>query len=292
MKAKLRVQHRSLGKGLRALIPEDPFLEDTGQVIDIPIARIQSNPFQPRRDFPSESLRELKESIERDGILQPLVIRPKGKGYQLVIGERRLRAAKMAGLERIPAKVLRDLDDHRMLELALVENLQREDLNPIEVAEGLNDLTNRFHLTQEQVAEKVGKQRATVTNLLRLLKLPKEIQDSVRSGELSMGHARTLLSVENAALQRTLFHRALSRKLSVRRLEQLVRFATSESKSRRPPKSGSTAISRAEDHLRTLLGTQVRIRNRSQGGTIEIEYYSEDDLERLLELFDAIEKQE
>ena len=291
MTAKPRAPHRSLGKGLRALIPEDPFLEDTGQVTDIDIKSIQPNPYQPRQDFPLESLRELKESIEKDGILQPLVVRPKGKNYQLVIGERRLRAAKLAGLERVPAKVLPDLDDHRMLELALVENLQREDLNAIEVAQGLNELIDHFQLTQEQVAEKVGKQRVTVTNLLRLLKLPQEIQAGVRSGELSMGHARALLAVENPTLQSTLYRRIIARKPSVRRVEQLIRQFTSEPRPRKTSTTSSVVISHTEDRLRVLLGTQVHIKNRSQGGVIEIEYYSEDDLQRLLELFEIIEKE-
>jgi len=281
---------KSLGKGLRALIPEDPFSQENGAVTEIEVARIESNPMQPRRDFPSESLQELTESIVRDGILQPLVVRSKGRGYQLVVGERRLRAAKMAGLERVPAKIFADLDDNRMLELALVENLQREDLNPIDLANGLQELTDRFKFTQEQVAEKIGKQRATVTNLLRLLRLPKEIQNSVRSGELSMGHARALLAVEDPKVQKALFRQTMARRLSVRRIEQLIQKIGAEPAQTKTPKPGSVFVARTEDRLRTLLGTQVRIKHRSKGGVIEIEYYSDEDLERLIELFDSTDK--
>jgi ParB family chromosome partitioning protein len=281
---------KSLGKGLRALIPEDPFQKDDTGITDIEISRIQPNPYQPRKDFPPESLQELKESILRDGVLQPIVVRKKGKGYQLVIGERRLRAVKMAGLEHISAKVLPELDDNRMLELALIENLQREDLNPIDIAMGLQELINQFDLTQEQVAAKVGKQRATVTNLLRLLKLPKEIQDGVRSGLLSMGHARALLAVEDQQVQRALYRRTISRKLSVRRVEQLIQQLAAEPRIRKA-QSKSAAITRAEDRFRSILSTQVRIKHRSRGGVIEIEYYSDEDLDRLIELFESIESE-
>ncbi|KPL07657.1 hypothetical protein AMJ86_03590 [bacterium SM23_57] len=285
------MKSRSLGKGLRALIPEDPFQEDVSGATEIEITQIQPNPFQPRKDFPSEALRELMESIKKDGMLQPIVVRPKGKGYQLVIGERRLRAAKMLGLERVPANILSDLDDNRMLELALIENLQREDLNPIEIAKGLQQLVDKFHLTQEQVAEKVGKQRATVTNLLRLLKLPKEIQNSVKSGQISMGHARAMLAVDDPAVQRALYQRTIARKLSVRQVEQLVQKLSAEPKPRKKSKPASVFIARTEDRFRTLLGTQVKIKSRSRGGVIEIEYYSNEDLERLIELFDIIENE-
>jgi ParB family chromosome partitioning protein len=282
---------KSLGKGLRALIPEDPFQRDEGGVLDVEVTRIEPNPFQPRKDFPPESLQELKESIAKDGVLQPLVVRSKGGGYQLIFGERRLRAAKMAGLDRVPVKVLDGLDDNRVLELALVENLQREDLNPIDTAEGLQELIDRFDFTQEQVAEKVGKQRATVTNLLRLLKLPKEIQNGVRSGLLSMGHARALLALEDPKVQRALFRQTIARKLSVRRVEQIIQKLGAEPKPAKPPKPASVFIARTEDRFRTLFGTQVHIRHRSKGGVIEIEYYSDEDLERLIELFDIIEKE-
>jgi len=282
---------KSLGKGLRALIPEDPFQQEDGAVADIEVSRIESNPLQPRRDFPSESLQELTASIARDGMLQPLVVRSKGRGYQLVVGERRLRAAKMAGLERVPAKIFAELDDNRMLELALVENLQREDLNPIDLANGLQELIDRFEFTQEQVAEKIGKQRATVANLLRLLKLPKEIQESVRSGDLSMGHARALLAVEDPKVQRVLFRQTLARKLSVRRIEQLIQKIGAESVQPKASKPASVFVARTEDRLRTLLGTQVRIKHRSKGGVIEIEYYSDEDLERLIELLESTDKE-
>jgi ParB family chromosome partitioning protein len=282
---------KSLGKGLRALIPEDPFQDETGNITDIEVDRIKPNPYQPRKQFPPESLEELKNSIQRDGVLQPIVVRPWGKGYQLVIGERRLRAVKMAGLDRIPAMVLPKMEDNRVLELALIENIQREDLNPIEVAEGINELIVRFQITQEQAAQKVGKQRATVTNLLRLLKLPQDIRDAVRSGQLSMGHARALLAVDDPAVQRSLYLSTIRRNLSVRHLEQMIQQLTAKPRGETPPKPPNMFLARTEDRLRTLLGTQVHIKSRSRGGVISIEYYSDQDLERLLELFDTIENE-
>ncbi len=282
---------KSLGRGLRALIPEDPFLEETARVTDIDVTHIDVNPYQPRKDFSPESLKELKESIQKDGLLQPIVVRPKGEKYQLIIGERRLRAVKMAGLTRIPAMILPEIEDRQLLEMALIENLQREDLNPIEVAEGLNELIAQFQLTQEQAAEKIGKQRATVANLLRLLKLPEDIRDGVRTGQLSMGHARALLALDDPAMQRSLFLRTVQKNLSVRRVEQLIHQLNSPSKDDEIPKQATLFIARTEDRLRSLLGTQVRIKNRLRGGVINIEYYSDEDLERLLELFEIIEKE-
>ena len=282
---------KSLGKGLRALIPDDPFLEETARVIDIEVLNIDANPFQPRKDFEPEGLEELKESILKDGLLQPIVVRPKGERYELIVGERRLRASKMAGLTRIPAMILPEMEDRQMLEMALIENLQREDLNPIEVAEGLKELIFHFKLTQEQAAEKVGKQRTTVANLLRLLKLPEDIRDGVRTGQLSMGHARALLALDDVALQRSLFLRTIRKNLSVRQVERLIHQLNTPSKVDEVPKPATMFIARTEDRLRTLLGTQVRIKNRHRGGVIGIEYYSDEDLERLLELFEIIEKE-
>jgi ParB family chromosome partitioning protein len=282
---------KSLGRGLRALIPEDPFLEETARVTDIEVAHIDANPYQPRKDFAPEALEELKESIKKDGLLQPIVVRPKGEKYEIIVGERRLRAAKMAGLTRIPAMILPELPDQQLLEMALVENLQREDLNPIEVAEGLNELIIQFKLTQEQAAEKIGKQRATVANLLRLLKLPEDIRDGVRTGQLSMGHARALLALDDPAQQRSLYLRTIRKNLSVRRVEQLINQLSSPSKDDEIQKPATLFISRTEDRLRSLLGTQVRIKNRPRGGVINIEYYDDEDLERLLELFEFIEKE-
>ena len=282
---------KSLGRGLRALIPEDPFPEETARVTDIDVASIDANPYQPRKDFEPEALQQLKESIQKDGLLQPIVVRPNGERYEIIVGERRLRASKMAGLTRIPAMILPEMEDQQLLEMALIENLQREDLNPIEVAEGLHELIVQFQLTQEQAAEKIGKQRATVANLLRLLKLPEDIRDGVRTGQLSMGHARALLALDDPALQRSLFLRTVQKNLSVRRIEQLIQQLNSPPKDEGIPKSTTLFIARSEDRLRSLLGTQIRIKNRLRGGVINIEYYSDEDLERLLELFEIIEKE-
>jgi ParB family chromosome partitioning protein len=282
---------KSLGKGLRALIPEDPFRDETARVTDIEVTQIDANPFQPRKDFEPDALEELKESIKKDGLLQPIVVRLKGERYQIIVGERRFRAAKMAGLKQIPAMILPEIQDQQLLEMALIENLQREDLNPIEVAEGLHELIAKFKLTQEQAAEKIGKQRATIANLLRLLKLPEEIRDGVRTGQLSMGHARALLALDDPALQRSLYLRTIRKNLSVRRVEQLIHQLNTPAKEDEIPKETALFIARTEDRLRTMLGTQVRIKNRSNGGMINIEYYDDEDLERLLELFDIIDKE-
>jgi ParB family transcriptional regulator, chromosome partitioning protein len=292
-----------LGRGLASLIPRagpaatEPTgsREDDGQtdevVAHISLERIARNPYQPRADFDPVALDELKRSILEKGIIQPITVRRVPGGYQLISGERRVRAAREAGLTRVPAYLIRVRSDEEMLELALIENLQRERLNPIEIGISYRRLIEECQLTQEQVAERIGKERSTITNFLRLLKLPDEIQHEVRKGELSAGHARALLSIEDRKRQLALMRRILKRGLSVREVERLVRDHEGGKRPASRPAlrvtdSGTTSV---EDRLRQLLGTRVQIKQVSGGkGEIVIEYYSADDLDRLLEIFEGL----
>lgn len=289
---------KGLGKGLGALIggapaataiappPADvapaPQLSDGSQLIELDPATIQPNPKQPRRHFDEEALQELAESIKRDGIQEPVIVRRVSDGYELVSGERRVRASVMADLERIPA-VVRDISDAEMLKLGLIENIQREDLNAIELAEAYRDLMAEFGWTQEQVAVEVGKKRATVANTLRLLQLPPALQEHVAKGRLSMGHARALLAMNDPARQSALARKTIELGLSVRQVEQLASGQTKP-----PPKAAAAPdanIRQIEDELRKRLGTKVHLKIGKQGrGRIEIEYYSLDELDRLLAL--------
>ncbi|NOX36163.1 MAG: ParB/RepB/Spo0J family partition protein [Calditrichaeota bacterium] len=287
-----------LGKGLEALIPTnvsaDGFSSSASDgVQEIEVALIEPNPFQPRSDYNPEALEELKESIKEKGIIQPILVRPIGDGrYQVVAGERRLRAAIELGLKTVPIRVREVSSNEEMLELALIENVQRENLNPIELARGYQRLIDECNLTQEEVARKIGKDRTTIANLLRLLKLPQKIQDSLRNGEIKEGHARALLGVDDPEIQEKIWRKAVKDQLSVRKVEQLVRKynqQTSDAPEVRPKRSRKMMyISRFEEQLREKLGTQVKIRTRKEGGSIEIMYYSMEDLERLMEIFDQI----
>jgi ParB family chromosome partitioning protein len=259
--------------------------------VAIPLDRIDRNPFQPRADFDPVALDELQRSIREKGVIQPVTVRRRGDRYQLVSGERRVRAARGAGLTRIPAYVIQVESDEEMLELALVENLQRSQLNPIEIGISYRRLIEECRLTQDEVSQRIGKDRTTVTNYLRLLKLPEEIQAAVRHGELSGGHARALVAIEDERRQLTLFRKIVKRGLSVRQVEQLVRERGVPKKVPRPSRARvpSAAVSSSEDRLREVLGTRVVIRTQSSGrGEILIEFYSADDLDRLLEIFEQL----
>ena len=264
-----------------------------GRVSEIAIDLITANPFQPRTSFNEDSLTELAESIRQLGIIQPLTVRHKENGtYELIAGERRLRASKIAGLTHVPAYV-READVEAMLEMAIVENIQRENLDPIEIALGYQRLIDECGLTQEHVAEKVGKSRSTVTNILRLLKLSPGVQALLRSGDVSVGHARSLLGIDNYETQTELAERVVEDDLSVRAIEQIVRDL---SRPKEPNKRNSQQISVVStrdslqvqtytDAIRGKFGTHVHIRRDSDnGGRIEISFYSDDDLDRLTEL--------
>ncbi len=301
-----------LGRGLDALIKKEsiPFdkipPELSDQLAVNPFAKIRlekiiANKFQPRREFHQDTLEELKNSIRENGLIQPITVRQiDGSNFELVSGERRLRAIKELGIKEIPAYVLQIDSDEKMLELALTENLQREDLNPIEIALGYQRLIDECKLTQEKVAEKVGKDRATVANFLRLLKLPAPIQKALVSGDVTAGHARALLAVENSVEQFRLFNRIAKDNLSVRQVEREVQHLLGARKPNRTRPSASSVRSGGSedpvildlvDRLRKRLGTQVRITfdDKSAGegkhtGKITVEFYSHEDLERLIEI--------
>ena len=254
---------------------------------EVPVGKILPGAMQPRNGMDDDSLNELAESIRENGIMQPLVVRPREGGYELIAGERRWRAAQMAGLARVPI-VIRDVDDRTALELALVENLQRENLDPIEEARGYAQLMEQFDLKQEEVAVKVGKNRATVANSLRLIKLPPEVQAYIRDGRLSSGHAKAILGLKNAKDQIATAKRAIKKELSVRQTEELVAALGQAvpGKVRRGPAAkgaANTHILDLEGKLRDRLGTKVALRYRKGKGSVDIKFFNDEDLQRILE---------
>lgn len=268
---------RGLGRGLGALLSTTPLEGES--LRELSINEISPNPRQPRKAFNINSLHELSASMRQSGILQPIVVRRIGTGYQLIIGERRLRAAKMAGLDRVPA-VIREATDAQSLELALVENLLREDLNPMEEAEAHQRLLAEFGWTQEELAGRVGKDRSSIANCLRLLKLPAIIQEDLRVGRLTMGHARALLSLMSVAEQLKLREDILAHQWSVRKTEEGVQRSHIP---RRRAARRSPELAALEDRLRERLATRVRLVGSERRGRIEIAYGSRDELERLVE---------
>jgi ParB family chromosome partitioning protein len=280
------VSRKALGKGLGALIPETKRgAEDSeSKVVEIIIDEIAANPYQPRSKMNDGSLEDLKESISEKGVLQPVIVRRRSGGYELVAGERRLRAAKLANLQSIPA-VVKSVSDSEALEIALVENLQREDLNPIDEARGYRELINRFNLTQEQLAQKLARDRSTIANTLRLLNLPKQVKVALEEGKITMGHARALLGLEDGRQIEGVFRTLLHRGLSVRQVEALVRRKIrAQTRRTRSAPSVDPEIGRIEEELMRKLGTRVRVSARGGHGKIEIEFYSNDDLTRILEV--------
>jgi ParB family chromosome partitioning protein len=281
---------------LSALIPKAPakemsvlpgeVREDTGGVgiiASVDVGKIHPNPFQPRSDFDKDSLEDLSHSILEKGVIQPVTVRRVNGEYQLISGERRLRAAQHAGLERIPAYIIEVRDEGELLELALIENIQRDELNAIEIAHAYRRLIDERSLSQDEVAQKVGKDRTTVSNFLRLLKLPEKIKDGLRRGLISMGHARALISVSDERLQLRLYRRIVESGLSVRKIEELTKGSGQSRK--RPARASSGDHQNVEEKLRIVLGTKVKVRSKKGGGgEIIVEYYSLDDLERLIDL--------
>ena len=286
----------ALGRGLGALINgvEKEVLERKVEPnMDIPLDSIDGNPFQPRSHFDEQSLEELASSIKKLGIVQPLTVRETGNGrYQLIAGERRLRAARLAGLTQIPAYI-RTADDQAMLELALVENIQREDLDAVEVAISFQRLIEECKLTQEQLSERVGKQRSTIANYLRLLRLPAEIQLGIRNKHVMMGHARTLVNIENPKTQMDVYYRIVDGDLSVRQVEELVRMLQTE-KIRDPAKRErkkklNEDFRQLSEHLNRIFSTKINFRINEQGkGKIVIPFENPEEMERILGLFDRL----
>ncbi len=273
----------ALGKGLSALIPDAP-LATSAPATEVDIDLLSPNAFQPRREMDEAALEELTQSIRTHGVIQPIVVRPIAGRYEIIAGERRWRAAQRAGLHRVPV-ALRDVpagDDQALLQLALIENIQREDLNPIEEALAYRRLLDQFHLTQDAIADAVAKDRSTVANTLRLLKLPEDVRQHVAAGRLSMGHARALLALEDVELLRKLAAETVARGYSVRQVEALVK-KTAAGPGVRPEKRADVHTRAAEEDMRLALGTRVRIVRRGKGGNVRIDFKAEDDLQRIYE---------
>ena len=274
----------ALGRGLSALIPDAPAPAAEAprdRPVEVDLDRLTPNPFQPRLLMDEQSLNDLAHSIKQNGVIQPIVVRRRGEGYEIVAGERRWRAAQMAGLLRVPVAV-RDIPDEKLLEIALIENIQRENLNPIDEALAYRRLIDEFKLTQEAVAAAVGKDRASIANYLRLLKLPDDVQHEVAIGSISMGHARALVALEDPAAIRRATGEVLGRRLSVRDTEALVRRLSEPGRPDAAPEPAKDVHTRqAEDVMRLALGTRVRIVRKGSGGHIEIDFVSEDELHRL-----------
>jgi ParB family transcriptional regulator, chromosome partitioning protein len=294
---------KALGRGLSALLSdnaEDEKLEvdipvgvapskPSGGIAEIPVSEIEVNPFQPRTHFDENALLELAESIRVHGIIQPITVRRLTQNqYQLISGERRFQASKLAGLTQIPAYI-RSADDQQMLEMALIENIQRENLNAIEIALSYQRLISECHLKQDELGERVGKNRATVTNYLRLLKLPPDIQIAVRDNKLSMGHARAIINVENPEQQLYIFKKTVNDDLSVRKVEELVReISTRKSENAPTPSASSTTankeISQLQSQLSSHFGTRVVVKSDGRKGDIKIPFLSVEDLNRILDI--------
>jgi len=287
---------KALGKGIEALIPKVSRVAPM-EVVSIDVNKIKPNKYQSRMQFDQEKLKELASSIKRDGVVQPIIVSPSGENYQLVVGERRWWAAKMAELKEIPAVVKR-VTDREMFEISLIENIQREDLNPIEEATAFERLMKEFNLTQQELADHLGKTRSTVANILRLINLPEEIREFVSSNLISAGHARVLLSIKGEKKRIDLARKILKEKLTVRETEDIVerlRLKRAPSGKRVTEKGKSPEVVELEEELQRIMGTKVRIKSTGSGrfspgkggkvrGKIEIEYYSLEDLERIVEL--------
>lgn len=295
----------ALGRGLEALFASPaltiappvpaaaPTPTESVDLAKVPIEEIHPNPFQPRKGFDQQKLEELAASIRSKGILQPLILRHGPAGYQLIAGERRWRAAQIAGLETVPA-ILREFDDREMIEAALIENIQRDDLNPLDEAVAFRQLTQEYGLTQETLAEALGKSRVSITNALRLLKLPSQVQKMLRAGTLSAGHARALLGIESPAKQLSLAHQAVQRGLSVREVERIVRGLVEGS--RRPAKAPMGAlrddVAEMQERLTLSLGLKVRLNPKTNtSGRIEIYYTSLDEFQKLCDQFGIAQDQ-
>ena len=280
----------ALGKGLAALIPGTESVQgDDAGYFECEIDQIRPNPYQPRTHFSDAELDKLARSIKEQGILQPLLVRIADTGYELIAGERRLRAAKIAGLQKVPV-VLKAVSDTDSLEISIIENIQREDLNPLEEAEAYHRLITEFKLTQEQAAARVGKSRSAVANFLRLRQLSQPIKTSIQDGTLTMGHARALLGVENTAQQNAAWREIVSKGFSVRQTESLIKKLKQIKKGakEKTPSSEDRYFSDLADELSRQFGTRIQIKRRRKKGRVEIEFYSDEDLDRLISRLNRI----
>lgn len=283
---------RALGRGLDALIQQvdEDLTSNQKDIVKIPLRNIKSNPNQPRKEFNEETLAELAESIKQQGVIQPIIVEKDNDLYTVIAGERRYRASRLAGLTEIPV-IIRSFTEEEKLEIALIENIQREDLNPIEEARAYKQLIERNNISQDSLSKKIGKKRSTIANMLRLLSLPEDMQVSIAGGELSPGHARAILSVVNPADQRILYNRILNEFLSVREAERQangfnkgIRGTEKQRDKNSTPHKTVPELQEVEQRFLDVLGTKVSIKGNLKKGKIEIAYYSKDDLERIYDI--------
>ncbi|MGP1611932.1 MAG: ParB/RepB/Spo0J family partition protein [Catonella sp.] len=287
---------KGLGKGLDSMIPENKTKTEIKSATDnpfveIPVVDIDPNLGQPRKSFDEDGLLELSESIKMHGVIQPLILTKRGKRYEIIAGERRWRASKLAGIKKVPA-IIREYTDREIMEVSLIENIQRQDLNPIEEAEAFKNLIDEYKMKQDDLAERVSKSRSAITNALRLLKLDDKVKAMLAEGMITTGHARALLTLEDKSKQHMLAVKIFDEKLSVREIEKLVRQIMEETKPKKEDKSSEKLIyKQLEDSLKGILGSKVSIKGRQDGkGKIEIDYYSVDELDRITELLATIKK--
>lgn len=277
------MKQRGLGKGLSALLSEVITEEDSQEVRNLPIIDIEPNESQPRKKFSNTELEELSESIKTHGIIQPIIVQANGSKYSIIAGERRWRAAHLAGLTEVPV-IVRLLSEQETLEISLIENIQRQDLNAIELAQAYKALTEQFSLTQEEVADKVGKSRSAVANIMRLLKLSDYVQEKVLDEAISYGHARAVLALKDEKTQNLVVDDVIARDLSVRETEKLIQKILDNDKESKIEKEINPFYREIQEGLQRILGTKVKIKHGNKKGKIEIEYYSEDELERIIHL--------
>jgi len=279
------ISKRGLGKGLGALIPEGEE-SDRNSIVEIRITDIEANDKQPRKAFNDETLADLSESIKEHGVVQPIIVRKLGSSYQIIAGERRWRAARLAGKKTIPA-IVKECSNLEVMELALIENLQREDLNSIEEAMAYKSLIEEYNMTQEEISRKIGKSRPAIANSLRMLQLPQEIKNMIAEGKISQGHARALLSISGEKNQIDMAKKIIAQQLNVRQIEKLAKDTKQKKKKEVLPDAYQIEINQLEERLRAALGTKVTIHHKKNRGSIEIEYYSDEEFDRI---FDLLEK--
>jgi ParB family chromosome partitioning protein len=279
------MERKALGKGISALIPsKEPETRKHEEILQVKLDEIKPSPFQPREDFDHQNMEELTQSIREKGVIQPVLVRRRGEHYELIAGERRLRAAKLLNLKEIPI-IIKDVEDRDSLEIALIENIQRQSLNPIEEAHAYQYLIDKFQVTHERISEVLGKARVTITNTLRLLNLPQEIQEEMKKGRLSFAHGRALLEIEDLNQQRRLAQETISKGLSVRELENLIKTQRKKIPKRKIGQGmRDPFVAVLEEELQHILATKVRISKRKKRGHILIEFYSQEDLERILNI--------
>ena len=277
------MERRALGRGISALIPEKE-IAAKNEVLYVQTGQIKPNPFQPREDFDPQSIEELAQSIKEKGVIQPLLVRRKGDNFELIAGERRLRAAQQLGIKEVPI-IVKEVDDKDSLELALIENIQRQNLNPIEEAHAYQYLLDKFQVTQEKISEAMGKSRASIANILRLLNLPQEIQMEMKKGRISFAHGRALLELGDINEQRRLGHEVIAKELSVRELENLIKMHRPRGAKRKiAPGARDPYVAVLEEELQHILATKVRISKRKKRGHVNIEFFSQEDLDRIMNI--------